>query len=80
MKTNHLLYTRCITLKRVTNMRRPSARHCAPNNVASFEQMLQRWRAVADSMSDLTGPRFEPRTSRSRDDCIIPLDSKAGLR
>ena len=37
-----------------------------PGNTASFEKMSQRWRAVGNIVSDLTGPRFEPQTSRSR--------------
>ena len=37
-----------------------------PGNIAFFEQMLKRWRAVGNIPSDLTGPRFEPQTSRSR--------------
>ena len=32
--------------------------------------MSQRWRAVANTVSDLTGPKFEPRTSRSRDERV----------
>ena len=32
--------------------------------------MSQRWRAVGSTVSDLTGPRFEPQTSRSRDECV----------
>ena len=50
-------YTRCNTPKRVTSLRGPSPRHCArvtqfisaslrPGNTVSFEEMLQRWRAV----------------------------------
>ena len=39
-----------------------------PGNPASFEEMLQRWRAVGDTAFDLTGPRFEPQTSRFRDE------------
>ena len=36
--------------------------------------MLQRWRALGNTFSYLTGPRFEPQTYRSRDERIIPLD------
>ena len=39
-----------------------------PNNTASFQEMSQRWRAVGNSVSDLTGARFEPRTFRTRDE------------
>ena len=35
-----------------------------PGKAASFEEMSQRWRAVGSTVSDLTGPRFEPQTSR----------------
>ena len=41
-----------------------------PGNTAPFEEMLQRWRAVGNTVSDLTGPRFEPQTSRSRDERV----------
>ena len=40
------------------------------NNTASFEEMSQRWRAVGNTVSDLTGPRFEAQTSRSRDERV----------
>ena len=42
----------------------------APGNTASFEEILQRWRAVGNTVSDLTSPRFEPQTSRSKDECV----------
>ena len=32
--------------------------------------MSQRWRAVGKTASDLTGPRFEPQTSRFRDERV----------
>ena len=41
-----------------------------PGNTAPFEKMLQRWRAVDNTVSDLTGLIFEPQTSRSRDKCV----------
>ena len=41
-----------------------------PGNTAPFEEMSQRWRAVGDTVSDLTGPRFESQTSRSRDERV----------
>ena len=34
--------------------------------------MLQRWWAVSNAVSDLTGSKFEPQTSRSRDECVTP--------
>ena len=39
-----------------------------PGNTVSFEEMLKRWRAAVNIMSDLTGPRFEIQTSCSRDE------------
>ena len=38
-----------------------------PGNPAPFEEMLLRWRAVGNIVSDLADPKFEPQTSRSRD-------------
>ena len=36
-----------------------------PGNTAPFQEMSQRWRVADSTVSDLTGPRFEPQTSRS---------------
>ena len=56
-------YTRGITPKRVTS---GGAHLCglAPG-LHSSEETSQRWRAVGDTVADLTGPRIEPQTSRS---------------
>ena len=35
-------------------------------NTASFQEMLQRWQDVGNTVTDLTGPRFEPETSCSK--------------
>ena len=48
----------------------PISTSLRPGNTAPFEEMLQRWRAVGNTASDLTGPRFEPQTSRSRDESV----------
>ena len=51
--------------------RGPSPRHCArATQLRTFEEMSQRWRVVGNTVSDLTGPRFEPQTSRSRDERV----------
>ena len=42
-------YTCCITPKRVTTLWGFTLRH--PDNTAAFEEMLQRWRAVATLFS-----------------------------
>ena len=41
-----------------------------PGNTAPFEETSQRWRAVGNTVSDLTSPRFEPQTSRSKDEHV----------
>ena len=56
--------------KRVTSLRGPNLRSLRLGNTASFEEMLQRWRAVGNTVFDLTGPRFEFQTSRSRDERV----------
>ena len=61
-------YARWITPKRVTSWRGPSPRHCP--SPALFEEILQRWRTVNNTVSDLTGPRFEFQTSRFRDERV----------
>ena len=38
-----------------------------PGNTAPFEEMSQRWRAVGNTVANLTGPKFESLTYRSRD-------------
>ena len=41
-----------------------------PNIIAPLKEMLQRFRIVGDTVSDLTGPRFELQTFRSRDERV----------
>ena len=43
---------------------------CPSNTAAPFEEMSPQWRAVDNSASNLTSPRFEPQTSRSRDERV----------
>ena len=38
----------------------------ASTSLDPFEEMSLRWKAVGNTVFDLTGPRFEPYTSRSR--------------
>ena len=40
------------------------------SNTASFEELSQGWRMVGNTVSDLSGPRFEPQTSRFRDERV----------
>ena len=57
----------------------PISASLRPGNTASFEEMSEWWRAVGNTLSDLTGPRFEPQTSYSRDE-RVPLDQLAGMK
>ena len=61
-KKSNLHYTRGITPKRVTSGG-AHLRGLAPDQHSS-EETSQRWRAVGDSKSDLTGPGIEPKTAR----------------
>ena len=46
----------------------PNSASLRVGNTASFEEMSQRWPAVGNTVSNLTGPRFKPQTSRFRDE------------
>ena len=65
-------YTPCITPKHVTSWRNPSTRHWVCRQHSSFLWNIERsdWQAVGNSVSDITGLRFEAQTSRPRYDCI----------
>ena len=39
----------------------------SPGNTAFFEEILLLWQTTGKTFSDLTGPKFESQTSRSRD-------------
>ena len=45
----------------------------AATQLATFEEMLQRWRAVGNTVFDLTGPRLKPQISRFRDERVTRL-------
>ena len=42
-----------------------------PSNTGPFEEMSLRWRSVGNTVSDMTGPSFEPQISRSRNLRVI---------
>ena len=48
----------------------PISESLHPGNTAFFEEMSLRWRAVGNTVFDLTGQRFELQISRSRDDRV----------
>ena len=66
----NLHYSRGITPKRVTSGG-VHLRGLAPGQHSS-EGTSQRWRAVGDTVSDLTNPRFEPKTSPAGRDVFNP--------
>ena len=41
-----------------------------PGSTSLFEEFLQRRRAIGNTVSDLTGPRYEPQNSRFRDEHV----------
>ena len=48
-------------------------------NTARFEEMSQRWRAVTNTVSDLTSPKFES-LSPAPETTGLPLDQQADPR
>ena len=63
-------YTRCITPERVTSLRGPTPRYCAQATQLLLKKYYSGGIAVDNTVSDLTGPKFEPQTSRSRDERV----------
>ena len=53
-----------------TPMAGPISESLRRGNTASFEEILNRWRTVGNTLSDLTGLRLEPQTSRSKDERV----------
>ena len=51
----------------------PISASLCTGNTASFEEMVQRWRAIGNTVSDLIGLRFEPRAFRISNDCITTI-------
>ena len=67
------LFTLALLRQSVLRVRGAHPRLLRPGNSAPFKEILQRWRVVGNTVSDLTGPRFEPQTSRSRDEHVTAL-------
>ena len=67
IKLNLLLYFLYYAEAYITNLGDPSPCQCAWGNTTPFEEMLKRWRAVGNTVSNLISPRFEQQTSHSRD-------------
>ena len=64
-----------ITPKRISEFAGPNSESLRTSNTAPLEEMLPRWRAVGNTVANLTGSRFEPQTSRSRDERITARPS-----
>ena len=64
-------YTRSSTPKRVTSLRGLISASLRPGNTTPFEAMSQQRRAVGNTVSDLTGPRFKPQASSYRDERVL---------
>ena len=82
IKSNLLLYT-LYYAEACNEFAGPISASLRPGNTAPFEVVLQRWQAVGNTLSDLTGPRFEPQTSRARDERVTARPtgrSKKSLR
>ena len=69
IESNLSLYSLCYT-EACNEYAGPTSASLRPRNTAPFEEMLQRWQAVGNTVSDLTGPRFKLQTSRSRDERV----------
>ena len=69
IKSSLLLYS-LYAPKRVTSLWSPFPRHYSRAIKAPLEETLQPWRAVGSTVSDLISRRFEPQTSRSRDERV----------
>ena len=65
-KKSNLLYTSCITPKRVTSLLGPSPQHCAWATQFLSKKSRNGGEAIGKSVFDLTGPEFEPLTSRTK--------------
>ena len=68
-KSNLLLYS-LYYAEACNKFAGPISASLRPGNTAPFGEMLQRWRDVGNTVSDLTGPRFEAQASRYRDERV----------
>ena len=66
-QSNLLLYSQYYA-ETCNDLAGPISAPLPPGNTVSLEEMSQRWQAIDNTVSDLTGPRFEPHASRSRDE------------
>ena len=67
IKSNLSLYSLYYT-KACNKLIGPISASLHHGNIALFKRMSHRWQAVGNTVSNLSNPRFEPQTSRSRDE------------
>ena len=69
-KSNHSLYS--LNYNEACNeFARPISSSLRQGNTAPYEEMSRRWRAVGScTVSDLTGTKFEPQASRTKDERV----------
>ena len=69
-KLNLSLYSRYYA-EACNEFAEPISASLRTGNTALFEEMLQRrWRAIGNTVIDLTGPRFDTQTFSFIDDCV----------
>ena len=75
LKSNLLLYSLYYAEAR-NELAGPIVASLRPGKTPPFEAISQRWQTVGIAVSNLNGPRFEPQTSRSRDERVTarPID------
>ena len=78
IKSNVLLYSLC-NAEACNELADPSPRHCARTTQLLSKNYRRGWRAVGNSVFDLTNPRFELQTSRSIDKRALPFDQLVGI-
>ena len=61
---------RAVLRRSVQGVGRPVSVSLRLGNTAPFQEVLQRWRAVGNTVFDLTGSSFESQTFRSSDERV----------
>ena len=69
VKSNLSLYSLQYA-KECNKLAAPITASSRPGDIGPFEETSQAWRAIGNTMYDLTGPRFETQTTRPRDERV----------
>ena len=70
IQTDYELHCKRFGANQTTELTGPIFLSLSPSNTAPFKEMSQRWQAVGNTVPELTSHRFEPQTSRSRDERV----------